>query len=505
MFTRKRTWITVAAAAALVVGLAGCAGGSASDSSGEATEDLVWGAILAPSTFDVSQAEWANASPYMQAVYDTLLRATPEGSVEANLATDWEYNDDKTVLTLTLRDDVTFTDGTAFDADVAAQNLLRFRDGGSATASNLALVTDVTATDATHVQMTLSAPNPGLLFYLTQNTGLMGSPAAFDSPDAATVPVGSGPYILDSDATVIGSSYVYTANPDYWNPDAQHYDKLTINAYTDPSAILNAVKAGEVDVALAMDNSALPQMEASGYSVAAVENTWLGLLLLDRNGTMTPALGDVRVRQAINHAFDRDAMVTAIAGGYGTATEQIFGPPTPSFASELDDTYEYDPDEAKKLIAEAGYPDGFAIAMPTAPAVPEATYTLIAQQLADIGITVDYTSLDTSNYINAIIAADYSAGLMPLPATMDSWTMAQFQFSPTALFNSFKVSDPKLDTILAAIQTGTDEEAEQASIEANEFLVDNAWFAPLYRPQVSFVSNEETSVTAQADNAVPYL
>ena len=86
-----------------------------------------------------------------------------------------------------------------------------------------------------------------MLNYLTRDPGLVGSAENFDSADIATNPIGSGPYILDTAATVTGTSYVYTKNPDYWNPDVQHYDNLTINVLADPTAGLNAIKAGEAN------------------------------------------------------------------------------------------------------------------------------------------------------------------------------------------------------------------------------------------------------------------
>ena len=109
MFRWKATAAVVAAAA---LALAGCAGGSDStgdDASGGGTLTLV--AILAPQTFDPAQSQWGNQSPFYQATYDTLLLATPEGTIEPWLASDFAYNEDNTELTLTLRDDVTFTDG----------------------------------------------------------------------------------------------------------------------------------------------------------------------------------------------------------------------------------------------------------------------------------------------------------------------------------------------------------------------------------------------------------
>ena len=115
-------WKKAAAAAAIAVTAAlavtSCAGGGTDGGGGEGGSGgtLTLGALFAPTTYDPSGAEWGNRSPYYQAVFDTLLLATPEGTIEPWLATEWSYNEDNTVLTLTLRDDVTFTDGTQLTA-----------------------------------------------------------------------------------------------------------------------------------------------------------------------------------------------------------------------------------------------------------------------------------------------------------------------------------------------------------------------------------------------------
>ena len=128
---------------------------------GGSSDTLTLGAIVPATTQAAADSRWANESPYMQAVYDTLVHLSPTGEPEPWLATEWSLNDDKTVMTLKLRTDVKFTDGTPFNADAAAQNILRFRDGTSPNASNLANVKDAKAIDDATLEITLSAARPG--------------------------------------------------------------------------------------------------------------------------------------------------------------------------------------------------------------------------------------------------------------------------------------------------------------------------------------------------------
>ena len=221
MLRWRKATAAVAIAAAAAITFTGCAAGDDSGSGEGGT--LTLGAIAAPTTFDPAGSEWGNRAPFYQAVYDTLLLATAEGEIEPFLAEAWEYDETNTVLTLTIRDDVEFTDGSKLTADVVKQNLERFKSGTSPDAGYFAGISSIEAPDETTVVITLAAPDPAMLNYLTRDPGLVASAETFaDAESLATDPVGSGPYVLDTAATVTGTSYTYTKNPDYWNPDLQY-------------------------------------------------------------------------------------------------------------------------------------------------------------------------------------------------------------------------------------------------------------------------------------------
>lgn len=492
--------VAIAAAAALT--LAGCGATSGQGSGGNST--LTLGVLTPATTFSAQDMSWANESPYAQAVYDGLLRAAPDGTLQPWLATAWKYDDTKTKLTLTLRTDVTFTDGTKFTADVAAQNLIRYRDGNSPYKSALTRLADAKAVNDSTVELSLREPDPALLNALTQGAGLQESPQAFNSPTIKTVPVGSGPYVLDTATTVVGSSYVFTKNDKYWAPQSVHYDKLVLNVYGDATALLNAVKGGQVNAANTADNNSLDAMKAAGYTVNPLELNWTGLLLLDRAGTTNPALGDVRVRQAINYAFDKNALLKTVGKGYGTPTTQVFPTTSPAYDKSLDSYYDYNPAKAKQLLAEAGYAGGLTLEQPQSSLISPATYTLIAQQLKDVGITVKYTDVGR-NFLSDLLAAKWGSAYMILQEEPTAWQIATFGLLPQASWNPFHYSDPTVDALTRTIQTGSQAEADQAAKQLNRHLVEQAWFAPWYRMQSSFVTDSKTSVTVQQGNAYPYL
>ena len=237
-----------------------------------------------------------------------------------------------------------------------------------------------------------------------------------------------------------------------------------------------------------LSNDAIADIKASGWEVVTNRLDYQGLLLLDRAGSMNPALGDVKVRQAINYAFDREGMLQAVNNGFGTVTEQIFPKSSPAYDPALDTYYSYDPAKAKSLLAEAGYPNGFELEMPSTTLVGTTVFDLIAQQLGDVGITVKYTDVG-NDFINAILAPKYPATWMQLQEDPNEWQVAKFSISPDGVFNPFHYTDATVDGYLTTIQNGTDAERGAAAKELNAYIVEQAWFAPWYRNEGGFAFN----------------
>ena len=506
MFTRKRPGAAAGVGLALLGSLALSACGSGSGSSSGTSPTLTLGVLTPATTFEAPDMNWANESPYNQAVYDSLLQASPTGAIEPHLATAWSYNAAKTVLTLTLRSDVKFTDGTSFNASVAVQNLEAFQKGTSANASYLINMASATATSPTTLVIRLKEPDPAFLTYLTQAAGSQESPKAWSSPTAKTVPVGSGPYVLDAKATVVGSAYVFTANPHYWDKAEQHYSKIIMNVYTTATTVLDAIEGGQVNAANTIDDTTLAQIQHAGFTVYPLQLNWAGLSLFDRNGTMSGPLGNVKVRQAINYAFDRPALLKDMSDDYGTVTSQVFPTSSPGYEKSLDSYYSFDPAKARQLLAEAGYPHGFTLDMPSiSAAFGSATYALIQKELADVGITVNYTDYQGSQIFSAIFAPKFPATYFTLEEDPIPWQLAQFLVTKDATFNPFHSTNSTVAGYLTTMQMGASSQADAAAKALNQYLVQNAWFAPFFRPQSSFVADSHTSVAVQAGNAVPYL
>ncbi|BCW58646.1 ABC transporter substrate-binding protein [Arthrobacter sp. StoSoilB20] len=500
----QRILRVAAAGLATLVALTACVGQQSGGGGTVQSEVLRLGMVAPNTSFAPWETAWAIESPYLQAVYDTLLRAEPDGTIVAGLAEKWEWDQSKTQLTLTLRDGVTFSDGTPLTAEVTADSLKRFRDGTAANAPYLSNVAKAEAVDAKTVLVTMKSPDPSLLTTLSQNAGIVGSAAMWTDPNAANSPVGSGPYVLDKDETVVGSSYVFDARADYWDADSVHYKTITMTLYGDATALMNAIKGGQVDATASQTPTQIPEAEAAGYKTTLAESTWAGFVLADRTGKLNPALKDVRVRQAINHALDREGLVKGLAAGYGSPTAQTFDKTSDAYLPELDTAYSFDVEKSKSLLREAGYPNGFDLLMPSSNFVPEAEFAVYKEQLGKVGINVTWETTG-DDLFRKMLGGTWAAFPMNLETPKSGWAGIQFALAPWAPFNVLKTEDPKILEYMSQLSTAEGDDAKKISQDLNRYVVEQAWFAPTYRAQTAFFTKPGIAVELQSDNAYPYL
>jgi peptide/nickel transport system substrate-binding protein len=491
--------ITVSAALALTA----CGGGTsaAPNAGAPKTATLTLGAVQELRSWDPAQAHVGHYLQPYQAAYDSLLLRQPDGKLSPMLATEWTYNDTNTKLTVDLRTDVTFSDGAKFDAEAAKANLDHFKTANGPQMAQLTAVTDVAVVDADTIELNLSAPDPSLEFYLSQAAGLMGSPKALGSEAIKTEPVGSGPYVMDKSATVKDSQSVFTARKDYWNKDNQKFEKVTFKILTDLTARTNALVSGQVDATL-LDPKTGKQAEGAKMTLTANQVDWQGLLLMDRDGAKNAPLKDVRVRQAINYAFDRKTILDQVLLGQGTPTSQPFGKESGAWVEELEDKYPYDPAKAKALLKEAGYETGVTIELPSVPGF-ETQIAVVKQQLADIGITLNVGSAITNTFTSDVAAQKFTTMYFSL-FQGEPWVAINQIVSTKALYNAFKNTTPELQAKIDAVQSGG-KDAGKLAQEVNKYVVDQAWFAPLFRVNQMYYHNSKITVEPQVQQAVPSI
>jgi peptide/nickel transport system substrate-binding protein len=440
-----------------------------------------------------------------QAVYEPLWNYDEsENSFVPRLASEYNLSDDRFVLELTLRDDVDFTDGVHFSAETLVEYLEILKQDEEAVGGYAFLNRYETSFEITgEYELTITTTQPmGYEFFAGVSWFMITSPdAALHHEEMNENPVGSGPYVLDSVEPEVSSTYV--RNDDYWNADAVDFDRLTFIVYVDPIASLNAVKTGQVD-ASSLDLPLAAEAESSGLVVHEGGGQFGTLIILDLEGSIVPALADVRVRQAMNMVFDRAAIAETLDVGYGTVSSQPFAPWQDTYVEGGDDLYPYDVEAARDLMAEAGYEAGFDITIPAAPGGTQysASYEPIVQQsLSEIGIRVTYEVFPGEGELfPAISSGKYPVVLMKM-FFGNVYGYLKENTSPSLA----TMVTPETVDLIEAIDNGTASESEQASTRFGEMVVDDAWYVPFSRPATLWVTIPEVGMTPGLITGYPML
>lgn len=486
--------------AALV--LAGCSG--AADSSGEAGPKILTLGVTGVETFDPAGMVAAGEGlTIWQGVYDTLVGLDAEGEFEPALATEWSYDESLTTLTLNLREGVEFSDGAPFNADAVVANYEHFVGEPAANITMAASVSDVVAVDESTVEFVLSQPDPGLEFSLAGPLGAMVSPEALASEDLTTNPVGTGPYVADASRTAPGSQFVFTRRDgDHWNADAWAWDEIVFKVIADQSARLNALRSGEIDGSL-VNAQSYDEVQSAGFEILSNPVDTTGLGLFDRDGAVQPALADVRVRQAIGYAFDREEMLESIQLGHGQLPGALFPGIEPIDGIEFD----YDPEKAKDLLEEAGYANGFSMTgVDLGTGSP--LYAIISDRLAAIGITMTWNPIAPSEALTEMFGGKYPAfnavwsgkGLGGNP-----WFFVNSHVMSESPWNVFKTEDPELTALLDEARSTTGADRDEAYGKIDGWLSTNAWFIPFYEIDYLYALSPDVTATNALGNATPFL
>ncbi|GGD28521.1 peptide ABC transporter substrate-binding protein [Microbacterium faecale] len=477
----------------------GCGAGGSEGQTAEATDITFQFAGpplsgLNPAATGGTTSAYAYATP----AYSTLLSQRVTGEIVGDLATEWGYPEgDNLRFDITLRDDATFADGGEVDAAAVQKSLEYVRDGNFYLSSRFAAFENIEVTGDYALTIELSEPVANLPFVLTASggAGFIISPDAIDDPDSLeNATSGSGPYVYSPEKSVIDTTYVYERNPDYYNPDAIKADTLTVQVMNESSTILAALQTGQIDVAQGSSMTA-DAAASAGFGVEQVGGSVHGIGLLDRSGEIVPALGDVRVRQAINMALDREAITESmLPGGYGVPTEQILAEGQPGYDPDLVGRYAHDVDAAKDLLAEAGYADGFEMTLICAETVGNCTSAeAVMGDLTNVGISVNLetVAVSTSAFDEKVASREY-------PAAMQRMRTVASEFAPLLLedvggsANPFQSEDDQIAQLWREATDAIDPDAQAEAYRAlSERVVEEAWFAPLYVQSTVYYVNPE--------------
>jgi peptide/nickel transport system substrate-binding protein len=481
VLSRARLLTRVVSASVAVATLLATAACSSPDTSAQQApsrdQELSIAVQAQPASLDPAQLAEGQQSYIWASVFDTLLVLDKDGKIQPNAAESWKYSDDLRTLTLKLRGNLKFSTGDAVTSKDVVSTLERTRVTPGQQQPKLAKVTSVSAPDDSTVVIQLSSPEPSLLNYLAQATGVIGDAHTLSSDKTKLRPTGSGPYVL-SDATVDGTEYVLERRDDYWNAAAFPFKTVKVKVIQDRTAQYNALQAGEVKAAL-IQAPQRKQAEGAGFTVKEVQATAaLVLILADRKGELVPALTNVKVRQAINMAFDREQVVKALLNGVGKPTVQVFDPNGGAYDTKLEGTYGFDPEKARKLLSEAGYPQGFSMTMPST-VISQSFEPVITQALADIGIKVTWEPVPPQNTASSIASKKYPAVLW-FYGLNSAGRQVGDMYVPEAFLNPFKWHDPEFDKLLQAVANEPDERVrDDLYKKVNDYTVEHALNAPI--------------------------
>lgn len=330
-------------------------------------------------------------------VYEGLVRIDRNGDIVPALASAWETSADGLTWTFTLREDVTFHNGEALTPEdvVAAVERAADPDSGHTHPEYYEAIESVKA-EGNRIVVTLSQPASSLLYNLARPDSVVYQAGTEESQ--ASAPVGTGPFRFAE--WVEGSEVRLEKYPDYYG-DVAYLDSVTFRIIEDTNAQLAALQAGDIDmvgVALSPENAL--QLEGNA-DIKVTEGSSTTEITMALNNTREP-LSDPLVRQAITHAIDKTAIVEGAMFGYGTVIGSHASPIEPYY-EDLSETYPYDPDRARELLAEAGYAEGLSLDFELPPYPYERRAgEVIAQQLSEVGVTVNLTNVEWTTWLERI-------------------------------------------------------------------------------------------------------
>ncbi len=393
-------WLCLMAATAIA--LTACSS-PAPEPTGQSNDPVVLnvGATLPPEGLDPATVNGAG-TPFvlLYNVYETLVRIDGEGEISPLLAVDYRVSEDRTVYTFNLDRSAEFASGDPVTAAAVVESFERARTAEGITSQvreKMEPVDSVDAVDEDTVQVTLKQPSNEFLFDMAGPAGIVYDPVGLDT--VSEEPAGSGPFKFDEFQP--GEYVKLIKNEDYWGTNVR-VDEVFFRYYADPNAMNTAMLSGQLDV---ISNLTVPQSidefsDAERFIVT--EGTTDGEVVLGFNHD-NEALSSLQVRQAINHAIDREALVDAVWGGKGMLIGSMVVPTDPWY-EDLSDTYPFDQDRARELLQEAGYESGLTLRMRVTTEVPYAppAARFIAAQLAEVGIELEVDEIDFAQWLKEV-------------------------------------------------------------------------------------------------------
>ena len=444
-----------------------------------AQDSITIGMQLEPPNLDPTAGAAAAIDEVVYAnVFEGLTRYQSDGSIAPALAKSWDISDDGLVYTFQLQSGVKFHDGTTMDAEDVKFSLDRARaeDSTNAQKALFAGIESVDVVDATTVRVTLSAPNGGFITNMAWGDAVIVAPESVETE--ATNPVGTGPFKLGR--WVQGDRVELVENPDYWG-EKPALKSATFKFISDPTAAFAAMMAGDIDAFPGYPApETLAQFGADPRFQLLIGSTEGETILAMNN--KSEKLMDVRVREAIAHAINRQEIIDGAMFGYGTPIGTHFAPHNPDYV-DLTAQSAYDPEKAKALLAEAGVENLTLTLKLPPPSYARRGGEIIAAQLRAVGIETETSNLEWAQWLEQVFKGkDFDLTIVSHTEPMDINIYARPDYY-------FQYDNPDFQQLMKDLDLATDPAARTEILQkAQKMIADdyvNAYLFQLARTGVA--------------------
>lgn len=434
-----------------------------------------------PSSLDPATGGSGFDHSFLWTIYDTLIEWDYDTLKPKPGLANWSFPE-PTKMVLDIQKGVTFQDGTALDAEAVKFNLERSRqDARSNIKADMESVDSVEVTGPLQVTLKLKSPDAALPAILSDRAGMMASPTNIKAlgQDTNRKPVGAGPWKFvswtDNDKVVV------TRNENYWRGGRPYLDGIEFSIVPESATALRAASAGQLDMAYLLPARLKPIIERSKtLQIVAAPTLFCQQLYL--NYGRAP-LSDVRVRQALNFAVNREDYVRATMGGLGEPAAMQLPKAHWAYDASVAKLYPFNPDRARALLAEAGFKDGIDLHI--------GSYTdqdsvlrseLIESQLKAVGFRVRYTRGTLPE-----ITAQFMGNEKRFDALLSLWTgrpdpsmTYSLVFGAGAYYNASREADPQLMALLRESRE-TDDNTKRAAVfsKLQRFVMEQALSVPI--------------------------
>ncbi|WNS77530.1 glutathione ABC transporter substrate-binding protein [Bacillus sp. DTU_2020_1000418_1_SI_GHA_SEK_038] len=448
-----------------------------------------------------------SANIIYQKVYETLVEPDKDMNIQPLLATEWNVLND-TTWEFKLKEGITFHDGTPFNAEAVKATFDRLLDPntGSPQREKLGMINEIKIVDDFTVQFILDYPYSPLLSILASNEGSIISPKALaENPEKlAEHPVGTGPFVFEKWES--GKEISLKKNESYWGKKP-NIDGVVFKVVPEDATRLAMVETGEAHINDQVPVTEIERIEASStmglYRTEGLAVEYIGF------NTKKKPLDDVKVRKAISHAIEREAIIKGVYNNVGTLANAAMSPKVFGHSDKVK-PYDYDLNEAKKLLKEAGHEEGLTLNLLTNDRKERINMAEVIQsQLKGIGVEVKIQVMEYGSYIDMIGKSEHDLFIGGWGNATGDGDYNQYNLfhsiSQGAPGNHFYYSNPEVDKIIDEARQETDEATRKQLYEkAMQIELDEAVYVPI-RNYEHLANYNKNSISGLWLNPVNYL